>query len=175
MIPPTRHPQPAHSTSTCTRARVCNLTYAETHVPVVIDGRPGLENVGGEGELENARRFGKGIWGSLQLFLHLVVGWPAYLLFGATGGPKYGTSNHFIPIKPFNTNLWPGKLSRTGSPKCVASLSSPQHCDSLPGNWPLKVWRSDLGVAAMLSGLWLLASKVIPPQQWARRWTKAYG
>jgi len=116
-------------------SRTNHITEGETHVPVVIDGRPGLENVGGEGELENARRFGKGIWGSLQLFLHLVVGWPAYLLFGATGGPKYGTSNHFIPIKPFNTNLW-------------------------PGNWPLKVWRSDLGVAAMLSGLWLLASKI---------------
>ena len=31
----------------------------------------------------------------LQLFLHLIFGWPGYLLTGSTGGIKYGTSNHF--------------------------------------------------------------------------------
>ena len=50
---------------------------------------------------------GKKLNGMIQMVFHLVFGWPAYLLFGATGGPKYGTSNHFVPVKPFNTNLWP--------------------------------------------------------------------
>lgn len=54
--------------------------------------------------------------------------WPAYLLFGATGGPKYGLSNHFIPAHPFSKVLW-------------------------PGNWVKKVWQSDIGVVAMLGFL----------------------
>lgn len=111
-----------------------HITKGETHVPVVVNARPGIENMGGEEELRNSRRFGKGAWGSLQLFLHLVIGWPAYLLWGATGGPKYGTSNHFIPVKPFNTNLW-------------------------PASWPLKVWRSDMGILGMVTGLCMLAAK----------------
>ena len=48
---------------------------------------------------------------------------------------RYGTSNHFVPVKPFNTNLW-------------------------PASWPLKVWRSDLGIGAMLGVLGLVASKI---------------
>jgi hypothetical protein len=95
---------------------------------VVVGATPGIENEGGEGELENAKKFGKGPWGALQLLLHLGIGWPAYLLWGATGGPKYGTSNHFVPVKPFNTNLW-------------------------PASWPTKVWRSDIGIVLMSSVL----------------------
>ena len=76
-----------------------HITKGETHVPVVVNGRAGIENPGGETELQNARTFGKRKWGLLQLVLHLVIGWPAYLLWGATGGPKYGTSNHFVPVK----------------------------------------------------------------------------
>ena len=116
-------------------ANTNHITKGETHVPVVVNARPGIENEGGEGELQNAKRFGKGPWGALQLVLHLVIGWPAYLLWGATGGPKYGTSNHFVPVKPFNTNLW-------------------------PASWPKKVWKSDMGIVAMLGGLALLASKI---------------
>ena len=116
-------------------ANTNHITNGETHVPVVVDGRAGIENTGGEGELQNAKRFGKTSWGALQLVLHLVIGWPAYLLWGATGGPKYGTSNHFVPVKPFATKLW-------------------------PGNWAKKVWKSDIGIAGMAAALWLMASKI---------------
>jgi len=116
-------------------AHTNHISKGETHVPVVVGGRPGIENGGGEDELANARRFGKGPWGALQLVLHLVIGWPAYLLWGATGGPKYGTSNHFVPVKPFNTALWPGQ-------------------------WARKVWRSDAGIMAALGALGLIASKI---------------
>ena len=88
-------------------AHTNHITKGETHVPFVVNGREGIENGGGENDLESAKKFGKGPWGALQLMLHLVFGWPAYLLWGATGGPKYGTSNHFVPVKPFNINLWP--------------------------------------------------------------------
>jgi len=40
-----------------------------------------------------------------------------------------------VPAKPFNTKLW-------------------------PGNWVGKVYRSDLGIAAMIGGLALLGSKI---------------
>ena len=80
------------------------------------------------------RDSGKNVWGAVQLFAHLVVGWPAYLLWGATGGPKYGTSNHFVPNKPFSKALWPGKR-------------------------PKKVLQSDIGIVGMLGGLALAASK----------------
>ena len=50
--------------------------------------------VGGEKEL-HFQIPGKKNYGILQLVLHLIFGWPAYLLTGSTGGIKYGTSNHF--------------------------------------------------------------------------------
>jgi omega-6 fatty acid desaturase (delta-12 desaturase) len=40
-------------------AHTNHITKGETHVPVVVNARPGIENAGGEGELENARKFGK--------------------------------------------------------------------------------------------------------------------
>ena len=54
-------------------ANTNHITKGETHVPVVVNGRAGIENEGGEGELENAKKFGKGPWGLLQLVLHLVI------------------------------------------------------------------------------------------------------
>jgi len=116
-------------------AHTNHITKGETHVPMVVGARAGIENAGGESELFNARRFGKGPWGMLQLVLHLAIGWPAYLLWGATGGPKYGTSNHFVPVRPFATALW-------------------------PGNWAKKVWQSDGGIVLALAGLAWAASKV---------------
>jgi len=104
-------------------------------VPLVVGAQPGVENGGGELEMKTVKLLGKNFWGAVQLFLHLVIGWPAYLLWGATGGPKYGVSNHFLPTKPFATALWPGK-------------------------WPKKVLQSDIGVVAMIGGLMALATKI---------------
>jgi len=116
-------------------ANTNHITQGETHVPPVVGARPGVENPGGEIELGAVKLLGKNIWGAVQLFAHLVIGWPAYLLWGATGGPKYGVSNHFVPAKPFATKLWPGK-------------------------WPKKVLQSDIGVVAVIAGLVALATKV---------------
>ncbi|QDV70415.1 Delta(12)-fatty-acid desaturase [Rosistilla carotiformis] len=64
----------------------------------------------------------------------LLVGWPAYLLTGASGGPARGMTNHFWPAKPFSAAMFPGK-------------------------WRAKVWLSDLGVLATLGllGWWAYA------------------
>ena len=147
-------------------SRTNHITEGETHVPIVVDGKPGIENEGGEGALKIAKSMGDRAHGIYQLVTvrpssphptlgsharsgrrfappssgrftlaatsesapaawpssphrsapagarlaqHLVFGWPVYLLFGATGGPKYGVSNHFWAKKPFNVALWPNK------------------------------------------------------------------
>ena len=102
-----------------------NVTNGETHVPLVVEGNGITEKVGGERELNFSNSIGQKNYGMLQLFLHLVFGWPAYLLSGSTGGIKYGTTNHFWPGKPFSKALWPSV-------------------------WAKKVWISDIGVALTL-------------------------
>ncbi len=111
-----------------------NITNGETHVPLVIQGNGVTEKVGGEKELHFSNSLGKKKYGILQLVLHLIFGWPAYLLTGSTGGVKYGTSNHFWPIKPFSKALW-------------------------PSIWAKKVWISDIGIGLTLSGIFYLAFK----------------
>ncbi len=111
-----------------------NITNGETHVPLVINGNGVTEKVGGEKELNFSNSIGKKNYGTLQLFLHLIFGWPAYLLTGSTGGVKYGTSNHFWPIKPFSKALW-------------------------PTIWTKKVWISDIGVALTLFSIFFLILK----------------
>ncbi len=111
-----------------------HITNGETHVPIVIDGNGISEKVGGEKEIAFSSALGKTKYGILQLVLHLIFGWPAYLLTGSTGGLKYGTSNHFWPRKPFSKKLWPAV-------------------------WAKKVWISDIGVAIVIIGLIMLIIK----------------
>ena len=111
-----------------------HITNGETHVPIVIGGNGINEKVGGEKEMAFSSSLGKTKYGILQLVLHLIFGWPAYLLTGSTGGIKYGTSNHFWPRKPFSKTLWPAV-------------------------WAKKVWISDIGVALVIIGLIVLVTK----------------
>jgi len=115
-------------------AHTNHITKGETHVPLVVDGVTGVENTGGEHELTNAKKLTKPVFGAIQLVLHLVFGWPVYLLFGATGGPAYGVSNHFWPQAPFTKKLWPGQ-------------------------WREKVFKSDIGILATIAALGVWASK----------------
>ncbi len=102
-----------------------HITDGETHVPVVIFGDGKSEKKGGENEIMSSLFLGKILYGFTQLILHLILGWPAYLLAGKTGGPRYGMSNHFWPKAPFSNKLW-------------------------PSIWARKVWMSDWGIVFML-------------------------
>jgi len=73
------------------------------------------------------------LWGGLQAFLHLAVGWPAYLLIGATGGPARGMTNHF----------YPNPLTKPDKPQNELFI----------GQWKEKVWKSDIGIGATVSAL----------------------
>ncbi len=102
-----------------------HVSEGETHVPLVIGGNGKTELPGGEKDLAISKKLGKKKYGVMQLILHLFFGWPAYLLAGKTGGPSYGTTNHFWPRAPFSNKLW-------------------------PSIWAKKVWLSDFGILFVL-------------------------
>lgn len=109
-------------------SRTNHLTEGETHCPYTADSRSGKVNIA---VLNAIGRFGFTV---VQLFTHLVVGWPAYILWGATGGPVRGVTNHFWPTAPFSEALW-------------------------PGSWKSKVLKSDIGILVTLAGLAYWASQ----------------
>ena len=119
-------------------AHTNHIYKGETHVPSVVGGRPGLETTGGEKELGLAARMGSRLHGAYQLFGHLTIGWPTYLLFGLTSGSKWsergGVSNHFFPFRPCSQLMWPGR-------------------------WATRVLQSTAGVAAVLAMLGAWAAK----------------
>ena len=111
-----------------------HMDLGETHVPEpIVDESEGsiavrdtfLKLFGDEKGIQ--------VWGVVQGFLHLIVGWPAYLWIGATGGPKRGITNHY----------WPDPITTPDMPKK----------ELFPGNWKEKVWKSDIGIAAMAGAL----------------------
>mmetsp|Transcript_1100 Transcript_1100/g.4179 ORF Transcript_1100/g.4179 Transcript_1100/m.4179 type:complete len:456 (-) Transcript_1100:76-1443(-) len=104
-------------------SRTNHLTEGETHVPYVKGETKGTMNLNVKDSI------GEGPFAIVQLFAHLVFGWPAYLLTGATGGSARGITNHFLP----NVNTGPMEL--------------------FPGSWKAKVWKSDVGVAAVVAAL----------------------
>lgn len=111
-----------------------NIELGETHVPEQMFSK----NEGSYAQREAVLKFfgkdrGIQVWGALQSFLHLGIGWPAYLLIGATGGTGRGMTNHF----------WPDPLTQPDLP----------NKELFPGNWKEKVLKSDIGIAAVVGGL----------------------
>jgi len=111
-----------------------HMELGETHVPEIL-----VSKTEGSWSARNnvVKLFGKKIgltlWGGLQAFLHLVIGWPAYLMIGASGGEARGLTNHF----------WPNPLTTPRLPKM----------ELFPGIWKNKVLRSGVGVAASLAAV----------------------
>jgi omega-6 fatty acid desaturase (delta-12 desaturase) len=102
----------------------CNsVELGETHVPKVIDDdyyKFGFRN-----------KIGRTLFGIYMYAVHYLAGWPAYILLGKSGGPKYGNTNHFWPYAPFNDG----------------------EKELYPGKWKKKVLQSDVGILAFVGAL----------------------
>jgi omega-6 fatty acid desaturase (delta-12 desaturase) len=123
-------------------ARTNHLDEGETHVPHSAYSSSGQMNV------RLLRWLGDDAFGAINVFMHLILGWPAYLLYGATGGPVRGLTNHFVPISF-------GKGELQSSKELL-----PRPVSLYPGwRWKLKVLFSDLGVLAMLALLYRWACR----------------
>lgn len=109
-----------------------HMELGETHVPEQLE-EDGTYQRRAAFIKEFGEEKGLQLWAIVQGFLHLVVGWPGYLLIGATGGPARGMTNHFYP-NPLTEPTLPKK-------------------ELFPGNWKEKVYQSDIGIAAVVGGL----------------------
>jgi omega-6 fatty acid desaturase (delta-12 desaturase) len=115
-------------------------------------------------------QIGEPIFGILQIILHLLLGWPAYLLLGVTGGKSRGLTNHFLPYqlnKGYNkiisdndnsdkTNNNHNKLLNNNNDRTITSEVPFKRL--FPKNMSTKVWLSDLGVLSTLSLLFYLST-----------------
>jgi len=115
--------------------KYCNhMDLGETHVPEPMVNKTSISIKGRNWLVEKlGPKNGLNAWGASQAILHLLIGWPAYLLIGATGGPARGMTNHFYP-EPLTTPSMPKK-------------------ELFKGNWKRKVYKSDIGIAAVVTGL----------------------
>lgn len=109
-------------------ARTNHLELGETFVP------PRDTTPSGQAWQRWQETVGDEAFAIITIVSRLLFGWPGYLLFGATGGPARGKTNHFWPLKPFSDAMFPGK-------------------------WRRKVWISDLGVLVMIGLLVWWASR----------------
>ena len=55
---------------------------------------------------------GKKVFGVYQLVTHYLLGWPAYIFFGATSGHAYGKTSHFWPYNDGEVEMYPGKWKK---------------------------------------------------------------
>jgi fatty acid desaturase len=102
----------------------CNsVELGETHVPDLFDSIEAKSN------FALREIIGEDSFAIFNSFVHLFIGWPAYIIIGATGGPAYGRpTNHFWPFAPFKN----GKV------------------ELFPGKWKTMVLISDIGIFVFL-------------------------
>lgn len=101
-------------------AKTNHMTEGETHVPRLQKGEKNKYKT-------IAGLLGQNFVACTRLLTHLVMGWPAYIVGGATGGPAYGKTNHMWPFAPFSNG----------------------EKDLFPGMWKKKVLMSDVGILGM--------------------------
>jgi fatty acid desaturase len=108
-----------------------HMELGETHVPEPAPetGKAASLKLRTSFMSQFGQTLGLRLWGTYQAILHLVIGWPAYLLIGATGGTDRGMTNHY----------WPDPLTTPKQPKK----------ELFPGKWKERVFKSDVGVAAV--------------------------
>ena len=117
-------------------SRTNHVMEGETHVPARIN----TDDANVVFKLRSM--LGEGPFTFLNLVGVFLLGWPIYLLTGASGGPVRGATNHFNPNAGEQ-----GKFAL------------------FPGKWRGKVWQSDVGVVAVLGALaaWAVSAGSVWP------------
>ncbi len=87
-------------------AKTNHLSQGETHVPFRADMSSGRR------ALALRKLLGRRGYGAYNIAAHLLVGWPIYLLTGATPSDGGGRTNHFWPWRPFTNKLFPARFTR---------------------------------------------------------------
>jgi len=83
-------------------SRTNHIDEGETHVPNK------KESAGGQTYLKMKDAIGEDAFALYSMIISLLIGWPAYLIFGVTGGPVRGFTSHFIiPNKLFPKKMLP--------------------------------------------------------------------
>ena len=115
-------------------ARPNHLDLGETFVP------PRANSKRGRWYRRWHDRLGTNAFGILVLTMRFTLGWPVYLLTGATGPPNRKWISHFWPVWPCTNSLFPGK-------------------------WRNRAWLSDLGILATISilTLWVFRERSMAP------------
>ena len=79
--------------------RTNHLTEGEGYVPDTIESKSGKT------KMKVREWIGTDAWAIKEIFSVLLLGWPAYMFFGKSGGPKRGPTSHvFVPNKLFPMN-----------------------------------------------------------------------
>ena len=107
-----------------------HTTSGETHVPNLATEVVGFRKL--------ASSLGEDAFSALNVFQHLVFGWPAYLVANATGGRE---TYDKVPL----TEAKAGCLSMTHFVGSGSQLYEPK--------FHMKIWASGAGVIAMIGGL----------------------
>jgi omega-6 fatty acid desaturase (delta-12 desaturase) len=105
-------------------SRTNHVLEGETHVPARVN-TPDSDIV-----FKLRAMLGERVFTALNLAGVFLLGWPIYLLTGASGGPVRGATNHFNP----------------------GSGAKGKHA-LFPGKWAAKVWQSDVGCVAVVAAL----------------------
>jgi len=105
-------------------SRTNHIEEGETHVPTK------ATNPKAQATYDLREKVGEDAFAIVHTTVSLFLGWPMYLLTGASGGPVRGKTNHFYP---------------TAGAEGRHAL--------FPGPWKEKVWWSDVGIFAVLGFL----------------------
>lgn len=135
-------------------AKTNHLIDGETHVPK----RANTDS--GRRALRVRKVIGRRPFAAYNVFVHLFLGWPVYLLTGATPGDGGGRTNHFWPWKPFANKLFPARFTR----RVLASTAGVLAMLGLLTWWAVAT--SPLLVVALYGGPYLINNAWLVAYTW---------
>lgn len=135
-------------------AKTNHLSEGETHVPLRVDASSGRK------ALARRKILGRRRYAQWNIAAHLVLGWPIYLLTGATPGDAGGRTNHLWPWRPFTNKLFPARFG----PRVLGSTVGVLVMVALLTWWALAT--SPMLVVALYGGPYLVNNAWLVTYTW---------